>query len=202
MNLRGPKAKISRRLGVAITQKVQKYLDRRSYPPGQHGPTTRNPEPKSVYGKQLREKQRLRAQYNVSETQMRTYYKKATASMNPTGEVLVQQLESRLDAVIYRSGFARSIFAARQYAAHGHFLVNGRRVSIPSIRIRPGDVVELREKSRSNVTFMDDRLGMQVSPEYLLVDREKFSTQLQRLPSLEEVPILCNLPMVVEFYSR
>ena len=197
MNLRGPKAKISRRLGVAITQKVQKYLDRRSYPPGQHGPTTRNPEPKSVYGKQLREKQRLRAQYNVSETQMRTYYKKATASMNPTGEVLVQQLESRLDAVIYRSGFARSIFAARQYAAHGHFLVNGRRVSIPSIRIRPGDVVELREKSRSNVTFMDDRLGMQVSPEYLLVDREKFSTQLQRLPSLEEVPILCNWPMVV-----
>lgn len=202
MNLRGPKGKISRRLGIAVTEKVQKYLDRRSYPPGQHGPTTRSPEPKSVYGKQLREKQRLRAQYNVSETQLRNYFRKATKDTQQTGQALVQLLESRLDAVIYRSGFARSIFAARQYASHGHFTVNGRRVTIPSMHIKPGDVIQLREKSRTCATFLDDRLGLQMAPEYLAVDRTEFKTSLNRLPSLAEVPILGNVGMVVEFYSR
>jgi len=202
MNLRGPKAKISRRLGIAVTQKVQKYLDRRNYAPGQHGPTARTNEPKSVYGKQLREKQRLRAQYNVSETQLRNYYRKAARSSVATGQVLVQALETRLDAVIYRAGFARSIFAARQYAVHGHFEVNGRRVSIPSIHLRPGDTVVLREKSRSCATFLDERLTHQVVPEYLEVDREAFSIKLARLPMPHEVPVQCNLAMVVEFYSR
>jgi small subunit ribosomal protein S4 len=202
MNLRGPKAKISRRLGIAVTEKVQKYLDRRAYPPGQHGPTIRNPEPKSVYGKQLREKQRLRAQYNVSETQLRNYFRKAQKNTQQTGQALVQLLELRLDAVIYRSGFARSIFAARQYASHGHFEVNGRRVSVPSMALKPGDVVQLREKSRACPTFLDERLNLATAPEYLSVDRTEFKTTIGRLPSLTEVPIVGNVGMVVEFYSR
>jgi small subunit ribosomal protein S4 len=202
MNLRGPKAKISRRLGIAVTQKVQKILDRRAYPPGQHGPTTRTPEPKSVYGKQLREKQRLRAQYNVSEKQLRTYYAKAVRSTSPTGDALIATLESRLDSVIYRAGFARSIFAARQYASHGHFEVNGRRVTIPSMLLRAGDVVQLRQKSREGVTFQDPRLEQQVAPEHLLVDRPEFKITVQRKASATEAPIVCNISMVVEFYSR
>ena len=202
MNLRGPKAKISRRLGIAVTQKVQKILDRRSFPPGQHGPTTRSPEPKSVYGKQLREKQRLRAQYNVSEKQLRGYFQKAVRSNQPTGDALVATLESRLDAVIYRAGFARSVFAARQYAAHGHFEVNGRRVSIPSMMLRPGDVVQLRQKSRECATFQDPRLEQQTVPEHLLVDRGEFKITVQRKATASEAPIVCNISMVVEFYSR
>lgn len=202
MNLRGPKAKISRRLGIAVTEKVQKYLDRRGYPPGQHGPTIRNPEPKSVYGKQLREKQRLRAQYNVSETQLRKYFKKAARDTQQTGQALVQLLETRLDAVIYRAGYARSIFAARQYAGHGHFEVNGRRVTIPSMQLKPGDIVQLREKSRTCPTFLDERLNLNTSPEYLVVDKPEFKVTVGRLPSLAEVPILGNVGMVVEFYSR
>lgn len=202
MNLRGPKAKISRRLGIAVTQKVQKILDRRSFPPGQHGPTTRSPEPKSVYGKQLREKQRLRAQYNVSEKQLRGYFQKAVRSNQPTGDALVATLESRLDAVIYRAGFARSVFAARQYAAHGHFEVNGRRVSIPSMMLRPGDVVQLRQKSRECATFQDPRLEQQTVPEHLLVDRGEFRITVQRRATASEAPIVCNISMVVEFYSR
>jgi small subunit ribosomal protein S4 len=202
MNLRGPKAKISRRLGIAVTQKVQKILDRRTFPPGQHGPTTRNPEPKSVYGKQLREKQRLRAQYNVSEKQLRGYFQKAVRSNQPTGEALVATLESRLDAVIYRAGFARSVFAARQYAAHGHFEVNGRRVSIPSMMLRAGDVVQLRQKSRECATFQDPRLEQQTVPEHLLVDRPEFKVTVLRKASASEAPIVCNISMVVEFYSR
>ena len=202
MNLRGPKAKISRRLGIAVTQKVQKILDRRSFPPGQHGPTTRSPEPKSVYGKQLREKQRLRAQYNVSEKQLRGYFQKAVRSNQPTGDALVATLESRLDAVIYRAGFARSVFAARQYAAHGHFEVNGRRVSIPSMMLRPGDIVQLRQKSRECATFQDPRLEQQTVPEHLLVDRGEFKITVQRKATASEAPIVCNISMVVEFYSR
>lgn len=173
MNLRGPKAKISRRLGVALTQKVQKVLDRRNYAPGQHGPAARSNEPKSVYGKQLREKQRLRAQYNISERQLRNYFVRA-----------------------------RSIFAARQYAAHGHFEVNGRRVNRPSIHLRPGDEIRLREPSQTCPTFLDERLLQQLIPEYLEVDRERFCVRLLRQPSAHEIPVLCNLAMVVEFYSR
>lgn len=202
MNLRGPKGKISRRLGIAVTEKMQKVLDRRPFPPGQHGPTKRNPDPKSVYGKQLREKQRLRAQYNVSETQMRAYYEKAQASAKPTGEVFVQLLESRLDAVVYRAGFARSIFAARQYTAHGHFVVNGRRVTIPSMQLKHGDVVQLREKSRTGVAFLDPRLENITPSSHLVVDRPEFKITIQGEPSAEDAPIICNIGMVVEFYSR
>jgi len=181
---------------------MQKVLNRRAFPPGMHGPTTRNLEPKSVYGKQLREKQRLRAQYNVSEKQMRGYYAKAQASPHPTGQVLIQMLESRLDAVIYRAGFARSIFAARQYAAHGHFEVNGRRVSIPSIVLRQGDLVTLRAKSRECVTFQDPRLLNQAVSSHLVVERTEGKITIQGVPSPDDAPIQCNIGVVVEFYSR
>jgi small subunit ribosomal protein S4 len=202
MDLRGPKGKISRRLGIAITPKIQKILDRRAYPPGQHGPTTRNPGPKSVYGKQLREKQRLRAQYNVSEVQLRRYYTKAAQSKRQTGEALIGQLETRLDALVYRSGLARSIFAARQYVSHRHVLVNGERVSVPSIAISPGDVVQIREKSRTMDAFLDPRLTQVVVPDYLSVNREEFSFSLNRVPESHQIPVIVDLPMVVEYYSR
>ena len=123
MSYRGPKAKKSRRLGVAITPKSQKYLETRPQPPGMHG-RGRRPSKLSDYGRQLMEKQRIRFQYNMSEKQLRRAYEKASRSEDPTPDVLIQTLESRLDTVVLRAGLARSIFAARQYVNHGHFLVN------------------------------------------------------------------------------
>jgi len=184
---------------------VQKILDRRNFPPGQHGPTTRNPEPKSVYGKQLREKQRLRAQYNVSEKQLRTYFQKASRSTQPTGEALVATLESRLDAVIYRAGFARSIFAARQYAAHGHFEVNGRKTNIPSYQVSVGDVIKVRESAQSKTYFKDRAQLMQgaaKTPAWLKFTFTALSAEVVGNPAREDVEIPLNEQLIVEYYSR
>src|SRR5690606_2423411 len=132
---------------IAISPKTARILERRPTPPGQHGPS-RRPSKTSEYHKQLLEKQRLRAQYGISESQLRALYRKATRLRGNTGERLLQLLERRLDAVALRAGFAPTIFAARQLVAHGHFDVNGRRSTVPSHRIQPTDVITLRPKSR------------------------------------------------------
>ena len=154
MNYTGPKVKISRKLGLELTPKSRKITAKKAYPPGQHGAMKKRAK-QSDYGKQLLEKQRLRLQYNISEKQMGNYYAKAARMVGNTGELLLQLLESRLDSVVYRSGFASSIYAARQYVSHGHIAVNGRKVNISSYSLKPNDVVAVKEKSKKLDCFQE-----------------------------------------------
>jgi small subunit ribosomal protein S4 len=201
MELRGPKVKISRRLGITLTPKAVKYLDRRPYPPGQHGQSRRVGK-LSNYKRQLIEKQRLRAQYNITERQLRNYFRSATAIPGNTAAALLQLLETRLDALVLRAGFARTIFAARQYVRHGHVLVNGRRVTMPGRRVMPGDVITVAERSRNHPQIvMASQSGVR-PPGYLEVTPDEFKARLRELPSPDQVPVVCTLPLVIEYYSR
>jgi small subunit ribosomal protein S4 len=200
MNYTGPKVKLSRKLGFALSPKARKYMDRKPYPPGQHGSAKRRAK-LSDYGRQLLEKQRLRLQYNVHERQMRNYYQEASRMAGNTGDNLVALLESRLDALVYRAGFAPSMYAARQYVRHGHIEVNGRKVDIPSYRVKPNDVIQVREKSRKLECFMNAVRTAQPVP-YLEVSKADFSAKYLYLPPREEVPVICEVPLVVEYYAR
>lgn len=200
MSYRGPKAKKSRRLGVAITPKSQRYLETRGFPPGQHG-KGRRPSKLSDYGRQLMEKQRIRFQYNMSEKQLRLAYEKASRSQDPTPDVLIQSLESRLDTVVLRAGFARSIFAARQYVNHGHFLVNGKKVDVPSFQVKVGDDVSVRDKSK-NMDCFKNALAMAEKVPYVTTNESELSCRLSTIPSREEIPVVGDVATVVEFYSR
>lgn len=203
MKFIGPKVKLSRKLGIAITPKAVKYMEKRPYPPGQHGPAKGGRPPKSEYGKQLLEKQRLRFQYNVSERQMRNYFRKAARRKGKTGEVLVQQLETRLDAFVLRAGLARTIYAARQYVGHGHIEVNGARVDIPSYGLKVGDVVGIKESSRRNVHIVDAVDYSPPPPSY--IERRRpggFEATLLRIPPREEIPVIADENAIVEFYSK
>jgi small subunit ribosomal protein S4 len=200
MNYTGPKIKKSRRLGLALTPKSEKYLERRPHPPGQHGPSRRRGK-QSDYGKQLVEKQRLQYQYNLTEKQVRKYYQAASRKQGNTAEILLQLIEVRLDALVLRAGLARSIYQARQLVSHAHFQVNGKKVNIPSYNMRIGDVITVREKSRELEIFPAAQ-QIASTPEYLTVDDKKLTATLSRLPEHGEVPIQCEMPLVVEFYSR
>ena len=197
MKFNGPKVKLSRKLGVALTSKAARYMEKKSHPPGMHGLKRRRRQ--SNYGRQLLEKQRLRFQYNVSERQLRNYYKRATRMRGVTGDNLVGLLETRLDAIVHRA-FAPSVFAARQFVGHGHILVNGRRVNIPSFRVKEGDVVEVREKSRKLRCFNEPR-GVTV-PTYVETDETGYQATIRNTPVRDEVPIVCEVPLVIEYYSR
>lgn len=201
----GPKVRLSRRLGVALTPKAARILERKPYPPGEHGPIKmggRRPKI-SDYSRQLTEKQKLRAQYNIHERQMLNYYTKAIKMKGNSAENLIQLLESRLDALVLRAGFAPTIYAARQVVNHGHMLVNGLRVNIPSYQVKPGDVIEVAEKSR-RIPMMQEARESRGSnaPEYLAVDKDAMRATFVRLPNRVEVPVICEVPSVVEFYSR
>jgi len=200
MSYRGPKAKKSRRLGVAITPKSQKYLELRPQPPGQHG-RTRRPNKLSDFGRQLMEKQRLRFQYNVSEKQLRLTYGRASRSQLSTPDAMAQLLETRLDNLVLRAGFARSIFAARQYVSHGHIQVNGKKVNIPSYQVSVGDEIAVRTKSKEMDCFKHALTMAQKAP-YLAVDDNELTARLTYMPTREEMPVVCDVPVVVEFYSR
>jgi small subunit ribosomal protein S4 len=200
MNYTGPKVRLSRKLGLELTQKAGKYTGKKPYPPGQHGNTKKRAK-MSDYGRQLLEKQRLRLQYNVSEKQLRNYFAKAASMTGNTGDILVQLLESRLDSIIYRSGFTRSVYASRQMVTHGHILVNGKRVTIPSYKVLPNDVVSLTAKMKKNET-VQDCIRASAPPTYLELGKAEFSTKFVYLPPREEIPAICELPLVVEFYSR
>jgi small subunit ribosomal protein S4 len=195
----GPKVKLSRKLGIALTDKAQRYMEKKAYPPGMHGMRRRRRQ--SNYGRQLLEKQRLRFQYNVSERQLRNYFKRATSTKGIAGENLLRLLESRLDAFVLRAGFAPTIFAARQFVGHGHLEVNGKRVNIPSFRLKVGDVAEVREKSRKMRMFNEPRATGAI-PAYISVDETGYKAELTSLPRRDEVPVVCEVPLVVEFYSR
>ena len=165
--------------------------------------TSRADKKLSPYGLQLLEKQRLRAYYGVLEKQFRNYVKKAEKSKESTGVALIQMLECRLDNVVYRLGFANSIRQARQMVVHGHILVNGKKVDIPSFAVQVGDEVSLREKSRTNVMFKENfESGALNEYPYLSKDMDKFSGVLTRLPERQEVPIEIDEILIVEFYSK
>ena len=199
MSYRGPKAKLSRRLGVALTDKASRVMVRKPNPPGQHGGRRRRSL--SEYGKQLLEKQKLRFQYNVSEKQLRKYYKRANKSKNVTPLELVRLLEMRLDNVIYRAGFAPTIYAARQLVNHGHVLVDGKKVDIPSYEINLNDVVSIKEKSRTIPIIVDAVNNSQALP-YIERDNTEFTAKVTRTPQSEEIPVTCEPQLVVELYSR
>jgi len=199
VNFTGPKVKKSRALGVALTPKAQKYMRNRPYPPGQHGQRRRRRP--SDYGVQLLEKQRLRFQYNISESQLSKAYKMAARMPGSTGDNLVQLLEVRMDALVLRAGLAPTIYAARQYVTHGHFRLNGKKASIPSQRLKPGDIITVREKSQKSPIFNESSPSGVVAP-YMTVDLANFSAKFDYLPPREEIPIICAEHLVVEFYSR
>jgi len=200
MKYTGPKIKKARRLGIALSQKAERYLEKRPNPPGQHGPNRRRTK-QSDYGKQLTEKQRLRYQYNLSENQLRGVFKKAARKQGNTGEVMLQMLESRLDTVVLRAGMARSIFQARQMVSHAHFRVNGKKVNIPSYIVRIGDKISVREKSKDLEAFV---MAQQVAktPDYITANDKELTAELNRVPNADEVPITCEISLVVEFYAR
>ena len=199
--MKGPKVRISRRLGIPITPKASRIMERRPNPPGQHGPMMRRSK-MSEYKRQLIEKQRLRFQYNVKEKQMVNYYRKAARKAINTGEALIHLLETRLDAVVLRAGLATTIYAARQFVSHGHVEVNGMRVNIPSYNVSIGDVVSVREKSRSLQMVKDAVETRPAAPPYLEFSEGDLSVKLLQLPRREEVPVICDIPLVIEYYAR
>jgi small subunit ribosomal protein S4 len=202
MKFTGPKIKKSRALGIPLTPKSERYLDRKPYPPGQHGKMQQIRRRKmSPYKMQLMEKQRLRAQYNIHERQMRIAYAKASRKGDLVN-TLVQELESRLDAVVLRGGLARTIYAARQYVNHGHILLNGKKCNIPSARVKPGQTVSVKEKSRNLDCFAIAIDTAANCPPYVERDKKSLSAKYLYDPPRDEVPIICEVPLVIEFYSR
>lgn len=203
MNQSRPKVKKSRALGIALTPKAVKYFEQRPYPPGEHG---RGRKQNSDYKVRLLEKQRLRAQYDINEKQMRRAYDRARKTDVKTGEALVVELERRLDALVLRSGIARTIYQARQMVVHGHISVNDRKVDTPSLRVKPGDVVMVRERSRSKHPFQVAREGGYApdgeTPRYLEVNLQALAFRLDREPNRKEIPVQCDEQLVIEYYAR
>ena len=202
MNYTGPKVRLSRRFGVALTPKAAKIMEKRGYPPGQHGRMATRFSKVSDFKRQLQEKQLLRAQYNIHERQLRNYYEKASSRVGNTPDNLIQLLETRLDSLVYRAGLARSIYAARQYVTHGHLEVNGKRVNIPSYNVEIGDVITVKEKSRKMPCFTEALETTIAPPAYLDRNEAEMSAKLLYLPKREEVPTVCEMSLVIEFYSR
>lgn len=201
---RGPIVKISRREGVNLVEspKVQKYLERHPYPPGQHGQRRRRKP--SDYSVRLREKQKLRFYYNMSEKQFANLFAEASRKTGATGAVFLQLLESRLDNVVYRLGVASTRRQARQFVAHGHITVNDQRVDIPSFRVNPGDVVAVHNRARK-IDFIRDNIeaskrGKQLP--WLQFDPETMRGTFKHRPSREDIVVPVNELQVIEYYSR
>jgi len=200
----GPKARVSRRLGVNIwgTAGETKALDRRPYPPGAPGRGRRRSQ-NSEYLLQLQEKQKARFTYGITEKQFRNAYGEASRAKGVTGENLLRLLELRLDNIVYRAGWAATRPQARQFVSHGHINVNGRRVNIPSYRARKGDVIELREKARETVTV---RWNLDVldraAPAWLDTDDGGQQVTVREAPTREQIEIPVREQLIVELYSK
>jgi len=203
MKFTEPKVKLSRQLGLPLTPRALKDMERRPYPPGEHGPRRQRGSKMTDYKRHLLEKQRVRAQYNLRERQMRNYIKTAGKKQGNPEDNLVQLLESRLDAVVYRSGMARTIYAARQYISHRHILVNGKWVNMPGHQLRIGDVVAVKPESRDLPCFVSAREEMVASPPpYLERNTEAMSAKVLYRPKRQEVPVSGEMILVFEHYSK
>ncbi|ABS75017.1 30S ribosomal protein S4 [Bacillus sp. L381] len=195
----GPSWKLSRRLGISLSG-TGKELEKRPYAPGPHGPGQR--KKLSEYGLQLQEKQKLRHMYGVNERQFRTLFDKAAKMTGKHGENFMILLDARLDNVVYKLGLARTRRQARQLVNHGHILVDGSRVDIPSYQVKPGQTIGVREKSR-NLSIIKESVEVNnFVPEYLTFDAEKLEGTFTRLPERSELAPEINEALIVEFYSR
>jgi small subunit ribosomal protein S4 len=197
------KYKINRRLGENLWGRAKSPLNKREYPPGQHGQKRKKP---TDYGTQLMAKQRLKGYYgNITEKQFRRAYAEADRRRGDTSENLIGLLERRLDAVVYRMKVVATPFAARQFISHGHIAVNGKRVTIPSYQVRVGDVIEVRGAAK-DYTFVLEALKSSERdiPDYIEMDEGKLKATFKRVPALADVPYPVKMEpnMVVEFYSR
>ena len=196
--------RLSRALGIALTPKAVKHFEKRPYPPGEHGRTARRKE--SDYAVRLREKQRLRAQYGLREKQMVRTFEEARKEAGLTGEAFVELLEMRLDALVLRAGFARTTSQARQFVTHRHILVDGKIVDRPSFRVKPGQVIHVKERSEGTEPFQVAAAGGHAEvlppvPGYLEVELDKLHARLVRRPKRAEVPVVCDVQLVVEYYA-
>ena len=203
----GPVCRLCRREGVKLFLKGDRCysskcaIERRAYPPGEHGQKRTK---LTGYGLQLREKQKLKRIYGMSENQFRRYFEKADKMKGITGDNLIILLERRLDNIVYRMGFARTRKEARIFVRHNHILVNGKKVNIPSFLVKEGDIIEVKEKTKES-EFMKDILAStqrRSIPEYLEVDREALKGTVKRLPSREEIILPVNEQLIVELYSK
>lgn len=197
--LNGPVWKVSRRLGFSILETGQE-LQKRQYAPGQHGPTKRIKL--TNYGQQLREKQRIRNLYQVNERQFYNTFKKAAKMKGVTGDNFLFLLESRLDNVVYRMGFARTRRGARQLVNHGHILVNGKKVDIPSAQVKVGSVIEVKEKSKNMPCIAEAMEATLHTPAFVDVNKDAKKGTYLRLPERSELNQEVNELLVVEFYNR
>ncbi|MDN5703411.1 MAG: 30S ribosomal protein S4 [Micrococcales bacterium] len=195
----------SRALGIALTPKAEKYFERRPYAPGEHGRARRKQD--SDYKVRLTEKQRLRAQYNIREKQMHRAYVEAKRREGRTGTNLLTLLESRLDALVLRAGFARTMAQARQLVVHRHIMVDGQRVDRPSFMVKPGQMIHVHSRSEKMAPFQVAATGahqdvLPDTPAYLDVAIDKLQATFTRLPERSEIPVTCEEQLVVEYYAR
>ena len=199
---KGPRVRISRKYGIAIFG-PSKYLERRAYPPGVHGPK-KSRRKQSDYGIGLAEKQKLRYQYGLLERQFRRMFEIARKKRGVTGETLLQLLETRLDNVVFRIGFATTRPFARQMVNHGHIRVNGKKVSTASYNVKPGDIVEVRPTAVSQQLANKSLESAQVHtvPDWILSQKEAYKAQITRVPSRDDIQPIVNEQLIVEFYSR
>jgi len=198
------KYKIDRRMGENVWGRPKSPVNKREYGPGQHG--QRRKGKLSDYGVQLRAKQKLRGYYgNISEKQFRGIYAEAIRMKGDSGANMIGLLECRLDAIVFRAKFVPTVFAARQFVNHGHIKVNGRRVNIPSYRVKVGDVIEVKDASKQMALVLEARaLSERDVPDYIEVDDGKLTAKLARVPSPDDVPYAVQMEphLVVEYYSR
>jgi small subunit ribosomal protein S4 len=196
----GPKHRTCRRVGAALCGRPNCPSNKRPYPPGQHG---RGRKRISEYQTRLLEKQKLRAIYGVGEAQMRRYYERATRRREVTGEEMIRQLETRLDTVVLRLGFALTTRQARQLVSHGHVSLDGKRIDVPSARVKPGQVIEVGDKAKN---FVSVREALEITPDppgYLYRNKDQLQGTLSREPDRAEIPLPVPIEerLIVEFYS-
>ncbi len=197
----GPKTKIARKLGDPVFG-PDKVFEKKNYPPGMHGQNKRRRKT-SEYGVQLKEKQKAKYTYGVLERQFRNMFKKASAAKGVTGEVLLQLLESRLDNVVFRLGIAPTRAAARQLVSHRHITVNGRVVNVPSFQLKPGDIIGVRERSKSLEAITDSLTSVRYAQySWLEWDDAQMTGKFMNVPQREEIPENIKENLIVELYSK
>lgn len=204
---RGPKAKIARREGINLAAfgnyegSALKAVQKKNYPPGHNGKKGSFSKP-SEYGKQLREKQKAKRIYGILEKQFRNYYKKADKSQTATHNALFSLLEKRLDNVVYRAGLADSRRQARQMVTHGHFMMNGRRIDIPSIEVKIGDKIEVREKNKKSPLYEEFSKRKPKAPKWLNPDLKGLNIEVIREPGPDDFEHIIDARLIVEYYSK
>ncbi|WP_437640094.1 30S ribosomal protein S4 [Sorangium sp. So ce854] len=196
----GPRVKVMRALGVELPGLSSKKTERRPYPPGQHGQARKK---LSEYALRLREKQKVRLNYGLTDTQLRTLMLEARRSKLAAGTKLIELLERRLDNVVFRAGFARTIPAARQLVTHGHVLIDGKRVDIPSYRVRAGETVSVREQRRDHRTVVEGLARADLeAPAWLAVDKDARQARVTSLPDETSIPFPIEVQLIIEYYSQ